>query len=289
MSLARIHISIAGAVAIGLLLAGCSTRGPTTPGAVDAGWDSLTLQVEDTDDVLLVRGDGTLRYTAPGGASAQGGVISAARLAALREAVERAELPPLTPGADLRQSPSETPAAGRIELVREGELRGRVWESLDQLTPRERELADELEQVRRQAAGDGAEMVEAIPTTSLLHGYDARVSEPTAILIRSGDALLQLLRTQLGGRVVALPEIDFDTEMLVAVFAGPGLRRGSVVQVDVAASRTAGGYLQVPVTAYEPVEECPGLSGTSPFDVVRLRRMDLEVFFLWDQVTTSCP
>lgn len=281
-------MSIAGAVLIGLLAAGCSSSGPTTPGATDAGWDSLTLRAGGADDALLVRGDGTLLYTESGGASAREGVVSAARMASLREAVERAELQPLTVGLSHKQSPGETPASGRIELARDDETLGLVWESLDELAPRERDLADALEQVRRQAAGDGAEMVEAIPTASLLNGYDARVTGPTAVLVRNGDALLSLIRTQLGGRVVALPEIDFDTEMVVAVFAGPGVRPGSRVQVDVAVSRTLGGYLQVPVTVYEPEEGCAGLAGNSAFDLVRLRRMDLEVFFLWDRIAMGC-
>jgi hypothetical protein len=281
-------LSVAAAVLIGLLAAGCSSGGPTTPGATDAGWDTLTLRASGADDTLTVRGDGTLIYTELGGASARDGVVSATRMASLREAVERAELQPLTVGLSFEQSPGETPAAGRIELVHDAEILGLVWESLEELTPAERDLVDELEEVRRQAAGDGAEMVEAIPTEWLLDGYDARVAGPTAILVRNGDALLNLIRTQLGGRVVALPQIDFDTEMVVAVFAGTGVRTGSRVQVDVAVSRTLGGYLQVPVTIYEPEEECTGLTGNSPFDLVRLRRMDLEVFFLWDRIAMGC-
>jgi len=289
MRLPRIQFSIAGAALIGLLIAGCSGTGPTRPGTTDAGWQSLTLTAGGSDDVLTVWGDGTLRYTEAGAPSTREGVVSAARMASLRDAVERAELLPLEAVAEPGKSPGEAPAAGRIELVRDGVLLGLVWESLDQLTPHQRALADELEAVRRQAAGDGAESVETIPTASLLRGYDARVSGPAAILVRNGDALLNLIRTQLGGRVVALPAIDFDREMVIAVFAGPDVRPGSAVQVDVAVSRTVGGYLQVPVTVYEPATECPGLTGRSPFDLVRLRRMDLEIFFLWDKILTSCP
>ena len=289
MSTQRMELAVVAAAIIAVVAAGCSSSGPTRPGEIDAGWDSLTLRADAAGGVLTVLRDGTVRYAAPSGDEDRQGVVSPRRLDALREAVERADLSPLDAARTNAGMESDTLIGpGRIELVRAGVTLGLIWESVGDLNAAESILVGELLSVWKEARAEGAEMVEAIPTTRMLSGYGARVPGPTAILVRNGDALLNLIRVQLGARLVALPEIDFDTEMVVAVFAGPGSRPGSEVQVDVAASRTMGGYLQVPVTVYEPAEECTGLTGTSPFDLVRLRRMDLEVFFLWDRITLGC-
>jgi hypothetical protein len=289
VSTQRRILAVAAAAITVFVTAGCSSSGPTRPGEIDAGWDSLTLRADATAGALSVLRDGTVRYAAPSGAEDRQGVVSPKRLDALREAVERADLSPFDVAHSIAGTESDTLiGSGRIELVRSGVTLGLVWESIRDLNAAESALVGELLSVWKEARAEGAEMVEAIPTTRMLSGYGARVPGATAILVRNGDALLNLIRVQLGGRIVALPEIDFNTEMVVAVFAGPDCRPGSVVQVDVAASRTMGGYLQVPVTVYEPAEQCSGLTGTSPFDLVRLRRMDIEVFFLWDRITLGC-
>jgi hypothetical protein len=267
-------------LAAAALAGGCGTSGPSRPGEIDAGWDSVTLSSAPSNDALSVLGDGTVLF-APSAGEGRQGVISLPSLGALQDAVSRAGLSPFDPG-------TSPPGASRIVLVRGSATLGVAWQTESELTPPERVLVAALDRVRAEALGQGSERVEAIATERILSGYDARVSGPMAVLVRDGDGLINLLRGPLGGRTVALPAIDFKTEMLLAVFAGPGVRPGTQVQVDAAVSRTVGGYLQAPVTVYEPEAGCTGLSGASPFDLVRLRRVDLEVFFLWDLVTTGC-
>ena len=45
-------------LAAAALAGGCGTSGPSRPGEIDAGWDSVTLSSAPSNDALSVLGDG---------------------------------------------------------------------------------------------------------------------------------------------------------------------------------------------------------------------------------------
>jgi hypothetical protein len=181
------------------------------------------------------------------------------------------------------------PGESAVVLSRGGQTLGFGWRAEDELTPGQAALRGVLERIRRAARGEGTGRVDPIPVERLLSGNDGQAPARTGLVIRDADALLKLLRGELGGRVVSLPPVDFRTEMLVAVFGGAGLAAGTEIRLDDAISRRADGYLQATVTLYEPAAGCAGASGDRPFELVRVRRMDLELFFIWKVEPRSCP
>jgi hypothetical protein len=268
------------AVVCALLIWGCGSGAPTSPDPFRAGWDSLDLFSLSTSDTLAVLGDGTIHYRAGADASAAG-LVSLALLRSLEDAVAASAMTPWDPAA---LPPSAT---GALRLQRGDGAVGFSWETTDELDPAQQRLITLLGQLRDDALGEGSERVDAISTAALVRGDRARVTEPDARVIRDGDALLLLMREMLGGEALVVPEIDFRTEMLLAVFGGRAAP-GAEVHVGTLASRTVGGYLQVPVTLNVPAPECAPPGHVSPFEIVRLARMDIEIFFLWEEVTSGC-
>jgi len=266
-------------VVCAFLLGGCGSGAPTSPDPFQVGWTSLDLFSLSASDTLAVLGDGTIDYRAPD--TTASGLVSLALLRSLEDAVAEVALTDVAPAA---WPPGAT---GALRLLRGGAAVGFSWESTDELDLTQRQLIELLGHIRADALGEGNERVDAVATSAVVRGDRARVTEQDARVIRDGDALLLLLRESMGGEPLVLPEVDFETEMLVAVFGGRQAP-GSEVQVGALASRTAGGYLQVPVTLHVPAPECAPAGDASPFAIVRLAKMDVEIFFLWERVTHGC-
>lgn len=273
--------ALLGGVAIALLLVcGCGSSPVTSPGQPEAAWDSLELLDFTAPDTLVVRGDATLEFHAIE-APVEAGILSPAEFSGLMDAVERAELSPL----------GEWPAglAGAIVVVREGVRSGFAWQAPGELTPLQGALRARLAELRDEVRGEGSERVAILPTSVFAAGRQARVAERTARVIRDRDGLVTLLGEELRGEPLLLAEVDFAREMLLAVFAGASVRSGSQLEIATQVSRTAGGYLLVPVTLHEPGPACEGTIPESPFQIVRMQRIEAEIYFQWERLETSCP
>ncbi len=268
-------------VVCALPIGGCGSGAPTSPDPFRAGWDSLDLFSLSASDTLAVLGDGTIAYRAGAETPAAEGLVSLALLRSLEDAVAAVEMAPWDPAA------LQPGATGALRLQWGGASAGFSWESTDELDAAQCWLIELLGQLRDNALGEGNERVDAVAMAAVVRGDRARVTERDARLVRDGDALLLLLRESLGGEPLVLPEVDFETEMLLVVFGGR-TAPGAEVRVGSLASRTAGGYLQVPVTLHVPAPECAPPGYASPFEIVRLGKMDIEIFFLWEQVISGC-
>jgi len=265
------------------ILLGCGTGVPSSPDEFRAPWDSLQLLSSMAADTLTILGDGTIEYRAD--TLATSGLIAAGTQRALEAAWEGAQLAPWDPAA-----PSG--AGGTLLSTRGTELCGFSWETEAQLGEAQRRLVLLLDglrsHARSEALGEGSELVaEWIYTAVVLCGTDARIDRQTATVIRDADALLLVMQEWLGSGPVVLPEVDFDSEMLLAVCAGEQ-PAGTEVHVEVLASRTMTGYLRVPVTLYQPAQGCAAAGRASPYEIVRLRKLDLEVFSPWIVDTVGC-
>jgi len=266
-----------------LLLGGCGTEAPTSPDEFQASWDSLQFSRQSPADTLCVLGNGNLAYRS--GEFSLAGVIAAGTLRAVEQAIADARLQPLAVPENLSE------AGGVLAVVREGVWTGFFWNDPVELDAARRRLVDLLDPIvdgaRSEATGVGNERVEWVAASPVASGERARVRERGARVIRDADALLLALREWMGPDPVVLPDVDFDSEMLLAVFAGEQ-PAGTEVAVGELASRMIGGYLQVPVTLHRPKDGCAGEGLASPYQIVRLRKMDLEVFFSWDVVEFDC-
>ncbi len=274
------------AATLGLLLAvgsGCDVARLTAPQEGAARWGVLAFYPADSDQALRIDSGGALDLRV--GADS---LISCGRLA---PATQRA-LAQSASGVEMAAA-SDPPAGaggstGWVVMEVAGAWRGFSWDAQTALTPAQLALRVQLERLHAQAAGEGSERVDGIPTYRLLRGDCGAMGGRAGVVVRDADSLLELLRGPLGGQSMLLPEIDFEHEMVIAVFAGSHLPSNSRVVIDAVASATAGGYLQVPVTLYQPSPECAQGIGATPFDLVRLRRVDREVFFVWFESSIGC-
>ncbi|MFH1145212.1 MAG: hypothetical protein V1774_11765, partial [Candidatus Eisenbacteria bacterium] len=266
------------------LLAGCGMGAPSSPDEFRAPWDSLQLFSVLVSDTLAVLGDGTLDYRAD--TLAASGLISEGSLRVLENALGGAQLEPWD------ASGPPVGAVGWVISAQGARTLGFSWEADAQLSEPRRRMVDLLDEIRckarSQALGEGNERVELIGTSVVLRGERSRLDQRSARVIRDADALLQVVRECLGGDPVIMPEVDFESEILLAVFAGRQAA-GAEIHVDGLASRTVGGFLLVPVTVYAPAPGCAALGESSPFEIVRLRKVDLEVFFQWAVENGDCP
>ncbi len=272
-----------------LMLAGCSTGDLTAPHDVLPSWDHIEyVPLQATDSPLSIGADGGVEAVVAGtGVSA--GLLGPARWRQVEAAIEGAELSPLT-------LPGVREASGLVRVVRDGRILGFVWLTEEALTEGERILVGVMEEVRteaQEAVEDlrGQPRVEPITGETLLHGYDATGREAREVVIRDADALLALLRRELDRELVVLPEIDFDREMVVAVFLGPRSREQFDVKIMLPVSRMPqpGSFVQVPVTRYALSETCDPPAGEGgAFEIVRLPRFEEEIFFHWDEVDVGC-
>jgi hypothetical protein len=241
----------------------------------------VTLLTLAGPDTLRVRADASIELRVAADSSAVSGLVGTAGLASLEAAVARAEVEPLAawPAGSL----------GAVLVARDGGEQGFIWGPAEQLSPAQADLLALLTALRDEALGEGSERVAILPTRLFAGGRQARVAGRTARVIGDRDALEALLGQELGGEPLLIPEVDFSREILLAVFAGPAMRPGAQVEIATQVSRTAGGYLLVPVTLHEPGAACAGDGSESPFQIVRMQRLETRIYFQWERLETACP
>lgn len=251
------------------------------PGEEAAPWSSLALVTAQGPDTLYVLTDGSLAFHAGIDSLSSSGLLTSAQLRGLEHAVAQADVVPLGAIPD--------GAGGAVVLERGGERLGFIWNDPGELDGPRQALVTLLADLRNEALGEGSERVAIVPTYVFASGRHAQVAERSARVIRDRDAFLALITGELRDEVLVVPEVDFTRDMLLVVFAGDTVRPGSQVEVSTQVSRTVGGYLLVPVTLHEPGEACAGSGVESPFHMVRLQRMEVEIFFDWERLQAGCP
>jgi uncharacterized membrane protein len=112
---------------------------------------------------------------------------------------------------------------------------------------------------------------------TLAKGDGSRVVEPRRFVVRDPQSFAAVWAAH-AGPAAAAPEVDFDTRMVAAVFAGQ--RPTSGFAVDIAATRREGDALVVVVNETQPDPSAANAQViVSPYHVVSLPREDGEIRF----------
>lgn len=279
--LASITCSLVLAAAIGGL-AGCSSGSPAAPEEVPAPWQFLTYAGTGLEgSTLRIEGDGSLSIE--GGDSPDQpalGMLSTAAWQSVRDAAERAQFEVID-GARMQ----ELPGIGFVRLGQDGLIYGFSWAREYDLSAAQLDLVNELRSIWEQANAPIDLRMAEVPITLLHYGLHAAMIEPREAVIRDEDALLKLIAEALPGEAVVLPPIDFDGEMVVALFLGAQRPQSNLEFMD-KASWTVGGDLRLPVNVVETIGPCD--RSTSPFGLVRMPKSDSSVFFIRYRSTGSC-
>lgn len=127
------------------------------------------------------------------------------------------------------------------------------------------------------AAGNAASPGDSpVPMRTLAWGTTSGMREPLEVVVRDASAWQALWRRHAGASGV--PEVDFQREMVVAVFAGAaGTRRTvRITRVD-----RAGGRLVVLYVLQEtrPLPPGEGVPGSAAYHIVAVPRSPLPVVF----------
>ncbi|MBD3237638.1 MAG: hypothetical protein GF330_13110 [Candidatus Eisenbacteria bacterium] len=274
-----------GAPLLALLLSGCSSGTLFNPEETPASWEYLRYYTSPDEETLLVENGGSFSIQMNAGIEevADLGLLAPSAWQALRTAATEAELPPIelvrTTGA---------PGASGVSLVRlreGGRLWGISWIDDGELSAAQRDLIALLDGIREAALSSEDVDAPRSPVETILRGRDASYEDPRVALVRDEDTLLALIDEALPGGVVVLPRVDFAREMVVAVFMG-WQRPGSDLAPTGNAYRTQDGDLAIPLRFTETEGPCP--RSTGPYAVLRLPRMESDIFFVRERSTAPC-
>jgi len=266
-------------------LAGCSAGDRTAPDDITASWDSLDYTPLDGQATVNIDGGGVIQISQISHAASgdHDGLLGPATWRALESALAEAGLAPCTPPAGSGE--------GIVLVARGSETVGFRWSAPGELSAAQSEVVALLEQVRAQAEDpDVNPRLDGVPVGELLRGFSAR-GPAEVFLARDEDQLLDILRGRLDRESVVLPRIDFEREMVLAVFLGPRSNDAFDVVIDGYATPTIDGFLKVAVDRFARVSgSCPAVGdGThGAFDMVRLPRSAAEVFLDWGLVRLEC-
>ncbi len=269
---------LALAVAALFGLAGCDVGDPVAPYDVAASWTRLDYDYHysgaDSSVSIRIDGEGAIRVVDTS-ADTFDGLLGPAMWRRLESALTAAS-------SDLLVDPGPVPAVGgAVRVTRDGRLVGFSWTDATDLTAAQRAIVALCDQVRAETKEPPPHRRELIYGQQLLHGCDAR-GEAGHVVVRDEDRLIELLRRRLDRESVVMPRVDFEREMVLAVFLGPDDPRE--VHITTIMTRAYEGYLQVPVRRVPPSDGCSAGEGADrgAFDLVRLPRIDENIFLLWD-------
>ncbi len=271
-------------LALGIAFAGCSNGSPTAPDEIDASWDQIEYASPQTTTYLSIDAVGKIDSSDESGET-DPGLLGPSTWWRLEEALAATDLEPLGPG-------DENPQSGWVRITRNGEVSGFVWEDEASLTDAQRLLAGILDEVWTNSFGPAPdERVDIYPVGRLLKGHFAMVPAAAEYVIRDEDALIDLLRMTLDPRhgAVVLPEVDFATDMVLAVFLGPRDAEHLDLGIGAFVAHSARGYLQVSATRFERTEECATpIEPGGAFEIVTVPRTSGELYLNWETTSVGC-
>ncbi len=265
-----------------LLVAGCGSGDLTAPDDIIASWDRLEFRALNFQDKLEINNTGDIVLTG-GDEGAEAGILGPQTWHSLEAALANAELTPLS--AISAGDPNE----GAVVFEKSGVLQGLVWNESSVLTHNQSNLITLLQEIRLAALTPASERIDLHFGQRLLHGYDAIINHSATYLIRDVDALLSVLKNDLGRETVLLPEIDFEREILLAVFLGPRTNQAYDIEIHNEISLMISGCYQISVTQYTRDESCPHQFGhRGVFELYKLPRSDQDLFLDWRTIETEC-
>jgi hypothetical protein len=127
--------------------------------------------------------------------------------------------------------------------------------------------------------------VVSVPFTELLSGDSAQVSRRVNYLITSDEGLKELWK--LIGTKSTMPQVDFSTRAVVAVFVGEQTTGGYGIAISKIEDNASSRLVSVQLTS--PGEGCVVTQAiTSPYQIVTVPNSDLTFTHADTVVTTEC-
>lgn len=255
-------------------LMGCGSGDLVAPDEIHASWESIEFISIALSGALRIDQTGAVQFSG-NEEGADSGFLGVDTWRALESAIARAEMEPVS-----SVTSGET---GMVRLTSGGESRGFTWTAPENLSAHQRDLVAILDHVQNEGLNpEYRPRLAPVATTRMLHGTDAAGDPFPETLIDDEEALIAFVRAHLDHEVVVLPEVDFARESIVAVYAGPRSVEAYDVEVADFVTPRVGDYVEIEVTRYPLAEGCPPPPSTGgAFDIIRLPKLEGEVFFHW--------
>ncbi len=120
-----------------------------------------------------------------------------------------------------------------------------------------------------------------IPFVTVDKGFASGIRERRLVVVRNGREWhdVWVAHQGVGLPPAAAPRIDFDKEMVIAVFAGEKATGGHVIEIKTLEG-TSGGLRVFYAEMRSPAGAMVGQVLTQPYHIVRSRRVDGQVLFV---------
>jgi hypothetical protein len=130
--------------------------------------------------------------------------------------------------------------------------------------------------------------VDAVPFETIEQGVDSGYRDRTAIVVRTPEEWRQVWERHAAPRAPhpERPAVDFHREMVIAVFLGAQPTGGFTIEVKRIEQRVDGVHVVIEETA-PPQDAMVTQAFTSPYHLVRIRRLDRSVIFELSQAQAS--
>lgn len=270
---------------LALVAAGCSSDRSTDPGQQDDGWSLVRLHEQAPAggyQDLSVQPDGSLWLEdgRSGDRSSSRGLLAGERLETLARLID--DLP--------RRSYSDesqcVDGTYFISVTRGGEVTTFATNVCDLEAPRS--LSPVRETLAMVAEEVTAPRFEAVPFRVLAVGETSRIGQARRIVVESRDALLRLLEEHNPTAPIALPQVDFRQQVVIARFLGAKPSGGFGVDVEFV-ERTETGWLRVEYAEQAPTSDCGvSLAPTQPFVLIAVERPDGGFLFESRTIAARC-
>jgi hypothetical protein len=172
-----------------------------------------------------------------------------------------------------------------ISLTREGQVVTFASNSCDPAAP---QVLSDLRDLLSTVISEVREpRLQSVPFEVLASGSTSGIVEPRRQVVRSMSALLQILQQHDPAHAVALPQVDFQKQIVVARFLGQRPSGGHDVSLEFV-ERTDAGWLSL-----HYLEEAPGVCAvsphpTQPFVIVAVERPEGGILFESKTVEAGC-
>ena len=120
---------------------------------------------------------------------------------------------------------------------------------------------------------------EPLPFVTIARSQTSLVRTPLRAVIRDETEWTELWRRHVGAGTTSTPLVDFDQEMVVAVFAGQTTER-MVLGINRIVREPDRLVVLYTVTPTRPLPPAEVSVSVSPYHIVRLRRSSLPVYFV---------
>jgi hypothetical protein len=266
---------------------GCGSGDLTAPDDINASWNGITYQAPRVLDTLTIDSAGNIELI-DGETGPEAGLLSPGSWRLLETTIAGANLEPIIVDTNKNQ-PTPTPREGLFYIQTDVETVGFSWSDFSALTEPQQELVQVLQQIRENALTPISERINIYHGVRLLHGYDATIKTQAQFLIRDTDTLLDVLNTNIGRETVAMPSIDFERHVVLAVFLGPRDPQAYDLQIWTEISLMVGGYYHISIDRFTRAPGCPvPESNGGVFELIRMPKLDQEIYLDWNVIETGC-